>query len=40
MEQTREYDLDQEISFVVSAPVPEGGCLVKPALIPRLFLKL
>ena len=37
LEQTREYDVNHEISFVVSAPMPDGECLVMPALIPRLF---
>ena len=37
MEQTREYDADREISFVVSTPTLDGTCVVMPALVPRLF---
>ena len=36
MEQTRAYDVEREISLVVSAPAP-GGFVVVPALVPRLL---
>ncbi len=37
LEQTKAYDLDREISIVVSAPTPGGACVVMPAIVPRLF---
>ena len=37
LEQTKAYDLDREISIVVSAPAPRGACVVMPAIVPRLF---
>jgi len=37
LEQTKAYDVDREISIVVSAPAPDGGCVVMPAIVPRLF---
>ena len=38
LEQTKAYDVDREISIVVSAPAPDGAAgVVMPAIVPRLF---
>lgn len=36
LEQTRAYDVDSEMSFVVSCPAPDGACVVMPAIVPRM----